>query len=137
MKLLPFFLAAVLLTACNSPQRFEANRTAAQSWLSGKAGTARGDVSGAWRDGTREAWGDARLVQRGNKITGTLGDYKVDGVMNGSRVFLALKADDWYYYSVEALHKGPVLEGLYSRGVPVRLIKGQSEPFLFRRASSN
>ena len=137
MKLLPFFLAAVLLTACNSPQRFEANRTAAQSWLSGKAGTARGDVSGAWRDGTREAWGDARLVQRGNKITGTLGDYKVDGVMNGSRVFLALKADDWYYYSVEALHKGPVLEGLYSRGVPVRFIKGQSEPFLLRRALSN
>lgn len=137
MKLLPFFLAAVLLTACNSPQRFEANRTAAQSWLSGKGGTARGDVSGAWRDGTREAWGDARLVQRGNKITGTLGDYEVDGVMNGSRVFLALKADDWYYYSVEAVHKGPVLEGLYSRGVPVRLTKGQSERFLLRRADSN
>jgi hypothetical protein len=137
MKLLPFFLAAVLLTACNSPQRFEANRTAAQSWLSGKAGAARGDVSGAWRDGTREAWGDASLVQRGNKITGKLGDYEVDGVMNGSRVFLALKADDWYYYSVEALHKGSVLEGRYSRGVPVRLTKGQSEPFLFRRASSN
>ena len=137
MKLLPFFLAAVLLTACNSPQRYEANRTAAKSWLSGKAGIGRGDVSGAWRDATREAWGDASLVQRGNKITGTLGDYEVDGVMNGSRVFLALKADDWYYYSVEALHKGPVLEGFYSRGVPVRLTKGQSEPFLLRRASSN
>ena len=137
MKLLPFFLAAVLLTACNSPQRFEANRTAAQSWLSGKAGTAQGDLSGAWRDGTREDWGEGRLVQRGNKITGMLGDYEVDGVMNGSRVFLALKADDWYYYSVEAVHKGPVLEGLYSRGVQVRLTKGQSERFLLRRADSN
>ena len=137
MKLLPFFLAAVLLTACNSPQRFEANRTAAQSWLSGKAGTAHGDLSGAWRDGTREDCGEGRLVQRGNKITGMLGDYEVDGVMNGSRVFLALKADDWYYYSVEAVHKGPVLEGLYSRGVPVRLTKGQSERFLLRRADSN
>ena len=137
MKLLPFFLAAVLLTACNSPQRFEANRTAAQSWLSGKAGTAQGDLSGAWRDGTREDWGEGRLVQRGNKITGMLGYYEVDGVMNGSRVFLALKADDWYYYSVEAVHKGPVLEGLYSRGVPVRLTKGQSERFLLRRADSN
>ena len=76
-------------------------------------------------------------MQRGNKITGMLGDYEVDGVMNGSRVFLALKADDWYYYSVEAVHKGPVLEGLYSRGVPVRLTKGQSERFLLRRADSN
>ena len=137
MKLVPLLLATILLTACNSPQRFEANRSAAQTWLSGKAGTARGNVSGTWRDATRDAWGDARLVQRGNKITGTLGDYEVDGVMDGSRVFLALKTDDWYYYSVEALHKGSVLEGRYSRGVPVRLTKGQSEPFLFRRASSN
>ena len=76
-------------------------------------------------------------MQRGNKITGMLGDYEVDGVMNGSRVFLALKADDWYYYSVEAVHKGPVLEGLYSRWVPVRFTKGQSERFLLRRADSN
>jgi hypothetical protein len=137
MKLVPLLLTAVLLTACNSPQRFEANRSAAQTWLTGQAGTARGNVTGAWRDATRDAWGDARLVQRGNKITGTLGDYEVDGVMNGSRVFLALKTDDWYYYSVEALHKGSVLEGRYSRGVPVRLTKGQSEPFVFRRAASS
>lgn len=130
-------LAAILLTACNSPQRFEANRAAAQSWLSSQAGTARGNVSGTWRDETRDAWGDARLSQRGNKISGTLGNYEVDGVMSGSRVFLALRADDWYYYSVEAVHKGPVLEGRYSRGIPVRLTKGQSDPFVFRRASAD
>lgn len=133
----PLLLAAILLTGCNSPQRFDANRAAAQGWLSSKAGTARGDVSGTWRDETRDAWGDARLVQRGNKIGGTLGEYEVDGVMSGSRVFLALKADDWYYYSVEAVHKGAVLEGRYSRGVPVRLTKGKSDPFVFRRASGD
>jgi len=137
MKFFPLLLAAVLLTACNSPQRFEANRTAAQAWLSGKAGTARGNVSGVWSDATRDAWGEANLVQRGNKITGMLGSYKVDGVMNGSRVFLALKSDNWDYYSVEALDKGSVLEGVYSRGVPVRLTKSKSDPFVFRRASSD
>jgi hypothetical protein len=137
MKPLLFLSAVILLAGCNSPQRFEANRTAAQSWLSSQAGTARGNVSGTWRDETRDAWGDARLSQRGNKITGTLGNYEVDGVMNGSRVFLALKTDDWYYYSVEAVHKGPVLEGRYSRGIPVRLTKGQSDPFVFRRVSTD
>ena len=137
MKFLPLIVIAFLLAGCNSPQRFEANRTAAQAWLSSKAGAARSNVSGIWQDATRDAWGDARLVQRGNKITGTLGNYEVDGVMNGARVFLALKADDWYYYSAEAVHKGPLLEGRYSRGVPVQLTKGKSDPFVFRRVSSN
>jgi hypothetical protein len=137
VKILSLLLAAILLAACNSPQRYEANRTTAQAWLSGNAGTSRGNVSGTWRDATRDAWGEARLVQRGNKVTGTLGDYEVDGVVNGSRVFMALKSDDWYYYSVEAVHKGSVLEGRYSRGVPIRLTKGKSDPFVFRRAPSN
>ena len=137
MKFLPFLVIAVLLAGCNSPQRFEANRTAAQAWLSSNAGTAKGNVTGTWHDATQDAWGDARLVQRGNKITGTLGNYEVDGVMNGPRVFFALKADDWYYYSAEAVNKGSVLEGRYSRGVPVRLTEGKSDPFVFRRTASN
>jgi hypothetical protein len=137
MRLVMIFLLAVPLAACNSPQRFEANRSAAQAWLAAQAGASAGNVSGQWRDVTADAWGDAELVQRGNKITGTLGNYEVEGVVNRSRVFLALKADAWYYYSVEAVHKGAVLEGRYSRGVPVQLTKGKSRPFELRRASSN
>lgn len=127
----------LVLAACNSPQRFEANRAAAQAWLSSSAGAARSNVSGTWRDATPDDWGEARLVQRGNRITGTLGNYEVDGVMNGSRVFLALKADHWYYYSAEAQHNGAVLEGRYSRGVPVRLSKSKSRPFEFRRVRAD
>ena len=137
MKAIPLLLLVLTLAACNSPQRYEANRASAQTWLSSKAGTARGNVSGAWRDATPDEWGDARLAQRGNKITGTLGDYEVEGVMNGSRVFLALKADKWYYYGVEAVNKGSVLEGRYSRGVPIRLTKGHSRLFQFRRVSAD
>jgi len=137
MKLLILLGAVFLLAGCNSPQRFEANRSAAQAWLNSQAGTARGNVSGTWRDATPDAWGDARLEQRGYKITGTLGNYEVDGVMSGSRLYLALKSDNWYYYSVEAVHKGRVIEGLYARGVPAKMTKSNSRPFEFRRASGD
>ena len=119
MKLLPVLALAIFLSGCNSPQRFEANRTAAQAWLSSKAGTARSNVTGAWHDATQDDWGDARLVQRGNKITGTLGNYEVDGVMNGSRVFFALKADDWYYTKrQQVLYYTSRLGGLIKDGWP-------------------
>lgn len=136
-NLIPVVAAALLLAGCNSPKRFEANHAAARQWLAAQTGSASGDVSGSWKDATRDDWGEASLVQRGNKITGTLGSYEVEGVMVGPRVFLALKADDWYYYSVEAIYKGSLLEGYYSRGVPIRLVKGDSHPFAFRRAGSD
>jgi len=133
MKLLPLLVAAALLCACNSPKRFEANRSAAESWLSSKVGTARGNVTGKWTDATRDGWGDADLVQKGSRISGTLGNYEVNGVANGSRLYLALKSDDWYYYSAEAEHSGSVLKGRYSKGVPIRLTRADSDPFEFRR----
>lgn len=136
-NLIALVAAALLLTGCNSPQRFEANHAAARQWLAAQTGSASGNVSGSWKDATRDDWGEASLVQRGNKITGTLGSYEVEGVMVGPRVFLALKADDWYYYSVEAIHKGSSLEGYYSRGVPIRLVRGDSHRFAFRRVGAN
>lgn len=135
--LIPVVAAVVVLTGCNSPQRFEANHASARQWLAAQTGSASGNVSGAWKDATRDDWGQANLVQRGNKITGTLGLYEVEGVMVGPRVFLALKADDWYYYSVEAIQNGSSLEGYYSRGVPIRLVKGDSYRFAFRRIAAD
>lgn len=126
-------LALMALPACNSPQRYETNNAAAESWLAANAGKASGNVSGLWKETTFEDWGDAKLEQRGNKITGILGSYEVNGVMNGSRVYLALRADRWYYYSVEAQHSGSALKGRFSRGVPVMLTKGKSHEFEFRR----
>lgn len=135
-KLVPLLASVLLLSACNSPQRFEANHAAARQWLAAQAGKAGSNLTGKWKDATRDDWGNAELVQRGNKISGTLGVYEVEGVVNGPRVSLALKTDDWYYYSVEAIHKGASLEGFYSRGVPIRLVKGDCDPFSFRRADT-
>ena len=135
MKLLPLLVAAVLLCACNSPKRFEANRSAAESWLSSKAGTARGNVTGKWTDATRDGWGDADLVQKGSRISGTLGSYEVNGVANGSRLYLALKSSDWYYYCAEAEDTGSVFKGQYVKGVPYRSYHNLAGglPFEFRR----
>jgi hypothetical protein len=135
MKLLPLLVAAALLCACNSPKRFEANRSAAESWLSSKVGTARGNVTGKWTDATRDGWGDADLVQKGSRISGTLGSYEVNGVANGSRLYLALKSSDWYYYCAEAEDTGSVFKGQYVKGVPYRAYHNLAGglPFEFRR----
>jgi hypothetical protein len=132
MKILIALLAAAVLSACNSPERYEANRKAAEGWLSAQTGSAHGNVSGKWTDATYDGWGDAELVQKGNKISGKLGNYDVTGVANGSRVFLALSSDRWYYYSVEAEHAGSILRGHYAKGFPVNP-KKSGDPFVFQR----
>jgi hypothetical protein len=133
-RLITLLLVAAALSACNSTQRYKGNQTAAQAWLDSNAGAPAADLDGRWVDATDDGWGEANLVQRGGKISGTLGNYQVDGVMSGARVNLALKSEDWYYYSVVAVSRGRVLEGFYSTEFPPKLVKGKSPPFRFERA---
>jgi hypothetical protein len=126
-------LAAVSLSACNSTQRYESNRTLAQAWLDTGSARPAANLSGRWRDATDDEWGEANLVQQGGRVSGTLGNYEVDGVVTGARVNLALKSDNWYYYSVAAVVRGGVLEGYYSTEFPPKLVKGKSPPFRFER----
>lgn len=126
-------LAALSLSACNSTQRYESNRSSAQAWLEALSGRPAANLSGRWRDATDEEWGEANLVQQGSRVSGTLGDYEVDGAMVGPRVNLALKSDNWYYYSVAAVMRDGVLEGYYSTEFPPKLVKGKSPPFRFER----
>jgi len=135
VKRLGFFLllAVVSLSACNSTQRYESNRSAAQTWLDSNSGRPAANLAGKWRDATDEGWGEASLVQKAGRISGTLGNYEVDGVVAGPRVNLALKSDNWYYYSVTAVNRGGVVEGYYSTEFPPKLIKGKSQPFRFER----
>lgn len=132
-RLIILLVVAAALSACNSTQRYKGNQTAAQAWLDSNAGAPAADLTGRWVDATDHGWGEANLVQRDGKISGTLGNYQVDGVMSGARVNLALKSDDWYYYSVVAVLRGGAMEGLYSGGFPERLVKGRTQPFRFER----
>ena len=117
-KFLLLLVVALGLTACNSPKRYAANQAAGESWLAANTGQANVNISGKWKDATADDWGDAHFSQTGNKVKGTLGVYEVSGVVKGSRVHLALKTDNWIYYTVVAEKKGDVLEGRYMRGVP-------------------
>lgn len=128
-------LAAAALAACNSPQRYNTNHASARTWLDSDAGGAAANLTGKWTDATEEEWGEANLVQKNGRVTGTLGNYEVDGVVSGARVNLALKSDNWYYYSVVAVLRDGVIDGYYSRQFPPKLVKGESPPFRFKRVS--
>lgn len=117
-KLLILAVLAVSLTACNSPKRYAANQAAGVNWLAANSGKETVNITGRWKDVTTDEWGDAHFSQSGNKVKGTVGTYEATGVVKGSRVHLALKADNWIYYTVVADKKGDLLEGRYSRGVP-------------------
>jgi len=124
---------AAVLSACGSPQRYTANRSGAQTWLDSEAGAAAVNLTGKWSDATEDEWGDAHLVQNGNRISGKLGVYDVDGTVSGARINLALKTDDWYYYSIVAVASRTAIEGYYSRQFPPKLVKGESPAFRLQR----
>lgn len=128
------FLAAAALAACNSPQRYQSNHSAARTWLESGSGRAAANLTGKWVDATDEDWGEANLVQKDGRVTGRLGNYEADGVVSGSHVNLALKSDDWYYYAVTAVIRDGVIDGYYSREFPPKLVKGKSSIFRLDRA---
>lgn len=127
-------VAALALSACNSPERYATNKAAGDAWLAANSGKAGVNVSGRWVDVTRDAWGHADLKQTGNKVSGTLGNYEVTGVVNGSKVFLLLHADQWNYYAVEVVRSGPSLQGFYSHGPAFNQAKRQE--FHFRQPTN-
>jgi hypothetical protein len=117
-KFLLLLMSVVFLTSCNSPKRYAANQAAGVNWLAANTGKETVNITGKWKDVTEDEWGDAHFSQSGHKVKGTIGIYEVDGVVKGSQVHLALKTDNWIYYTVVADKKGDLLEGRYSRGVP-------------------
>ncbi len=130
-KFLLLLGVAVGLTGCNSPKRYAANQAAGESWLAANTDKATVNITGKWKDVTADEWGDAHFSQTGNKVKGTVGIYEANGVVKGSRVHLALKTDNWIYYTVVADKKGDALEGRYSRGVPFN--EKSKAPFVFRK----
>jgi len=117
LSLLVTVLAVAALSGCGIKQKYQANQQAAQDWLTVNEGKAAINISGDWlaRDG---GWGQIRFVQNGSQVTGAMGSYSVKGVINGSRVSLALISSDWVYYTVKLKKVGDQLEGFYSSSTP-------------------
>lgn len=109
-------LVVLALPACNTAEKYAANNAAAKQWLAANSGSASINVGGRWH---ADSWGGALLSQSSGKITGTLGDYTVNGVVKGRVVYLALSEDGWVYYTIMAKQTASgALEGFYSGEVP-------------------
>ncbi|MDD5198452.1 MAG: hypothetical protein PHC88_01500 [Terrimicrobiaceae bacterium] len=107
----------VSLTAgCKSAEDFARNNSATAEWLRAHAGSPGLKVAGAWHS---DDWGDAQFKQQGSRVTGILGGYPVGGVLNGSRLYLAITENGWTSYTAILTERPDgALAGTYSRSVP-------------------
>ncbi len=116
-KLLPALAVCALLGACSTAEKYAANQSATESWLTSKKGSSETRISGAW-ESLDSGWGTGRFAQSGGKITGALGNYTVKGVLNGSTAYLAFESGGWTYYTAMLKKRGDTLGGFYSSSVP-------------------
>jgi hypothetical protein len=119
MKALPFLVAIALALAdfgCKSAEDYARNNTATAGWLDAHAGQPAINVAGQWHS---DDWGDALFKQKGNRVTGILGDRPIGGVLSGRTLYLAITDDGWTDYTAVLEPRGPrTLAGQYSDGVP-------------------
>lgn len=99
-------------------------REVTNAWLNSVAGAAAVNITGVWDSGgaVTGGWGEGRFIQTGNHISGTLGFYSVDGVVNGTNVYMVLYSRAAVYYTA---HLQPSKDGNYIGKVAERAIIGQ------------
>ncbi len=90
------------------------------------------DVNGKWRD-TEGAgtftWGEGYLRQDQNKITGTMGDYNVIGIVSGKKVYLVFLYKNSVYYTARLEMSNNLLIGNYFKGKDKEQKKGYPTSF--------
>ena len=85
------------------------------------------DISGRWRDiqGTGIfTWGEGDLRQEQEKITGTIGDYAIKGLVSGKMVYLVFMYGGAAYYSARLEISQDLLTGNYFDANDRKQIKG-------------
>jgi hypothetical protein len=123
MKYLCLLLAAVALTGCQIKEKYAANDRAADGWVAQRTAAPKINVTGKWKS---DAWGKGEFKQKGREVTGTLGDYKIKGVVSGYRAYLVADQDDWSFYTIVLKrHTADALEGSYSSSVPYSALDEQ------------
>ena len=106
-----------LLSGCSLQEKYDKNNAAGQAWLkSAKTGSARTNIEGVYYS---PDWGSVLLNQNKNDITGTIGHYKISGVLSGKNASLLLIDDEWIDYTMVLTRKNSEeLVGSYSCCVP-------------------
>jgi len=112
-------LSAYFILSCSSAMNM--NIIEADAWLASKAdtGSPAVNISGKWQDaeydysksgpqywihqvrGGSLGWGLGEFRQKGNDVTGALGDYVIKGVVNGEQVYLVMFYGGEVYYTVK------------------------------------
>lgn len=105
------------LSSCNLKEKYTANDKATSAYFANNKTTpARINVEGVYYS---PEWGGLVAInQASGKLTGYFPGYPVEGFVSGSKVFLALKNDQWTSYTVQLTRKGEDLVGYYSPNVP-------------------
>lgn len=119
---------AFLTSGCNLAEKYQKNNSAAQAWIqSNSTRPAAANFEGLYYS---PGWGPAALNQSGNKITGIVDFYHVNGVVSGSTAYLVLVDDDWAQHTMVLARKSPgVLAGTYSPQVPFSAQHGKPVRF--------
>ena len=94
-KTLLLVIVLGLLLSCRT---IMPDKTAA--WLDGKQQAVAGvDITGKWDCGPYMdgGWGEGIFTQNGNRVTGTLGPYSVNGIVDGKVVYLVIESGTKMY----------------------------------------
>jgi hypothetical protein len=107
--------ALLVLPACKTKEQYAKNQAAGEVWLAEHKAPAKINIGGRWHS---DDWGGAVFEQRGRAITGTIGEFNVQGVISGSKAYLTISERGWIYYTAILERSGNSLTGFYSYSVP-------------------
>ncbi|MFP4039020.1 MAG: hypothetical protein ACLFS7_00640 [Desulfosudaceae bacterium] len=90
-------------------------------WLQEVAGDTEASINieGRWQDVKADpnnpfGWGKGLFEQEGNRVTGSLGDYKIEGKVSGDTAYLVfLSGGEVYYTTRLERHEDDTLRGDY------------------------
>ena len=90
------------------------------------------NIEGRW---TSPDWGETQLYQQGKSVTGSIGGYSVQGVVNGTTAYLVLPSVIHARYTVVLWRdKSDLLVGKWLRGA-IASGPGYGYPIMLRRRS--
>ena len=104
IKMMVSIFALMLLVSC----RASIVHPNYDMWLQSQNMPSEVDLTGKWDAGYiwGGGWGEANMVQQGRDVYGTIGLYRVKGVVSNKTVFLTLIAtSDRVYYSAKLTMK--------------------------------
>ena len=99
-------------------------------WLNARSGgqPAQINITGRWHDALdigAFGWGEGNLQQQGNQVSGTIGNYNVQGIVSGKTVYLVFLYRDSVYYTARLEMSQGLLTGNYFKGND----KGQTQGY--------